>query len=235
MASITYNNKTNKEFGLILTNDVSHEISTNDIEALEIEGRDGAVLLDHQRLKPIEKAFPFVLKDEVYPATSKISEWLGAKGWRDLELSWDPNFVYKATVLKTLNIEEVVKRFGKLRVAFYVHPIKVYKDSRQLQSISNGQTVQNRGNVPSKPILEITGSGNAEITINERLTRLENLQGGVTIDMQNWLMHHNYVAQWDKLLRTESSDYPYLDVGSNRISWTGNISVKLAKYEGVKL
>lgn len=235
MAEIMYNGISSREFGLRIENNVVYELSSNDVEALPVPGRDGVLLVDNKRLNPVDRNIPFILIDEVFPKISKISEWLGAKGWHELELSWDSDFVYKATNINTISIEEVLRQFGKFQAVFLVHPIKYYKDSLNAQPVSNGETVLNRGNVPAQPKLELTGSGDGVITINGRRTVLENVQGSIILDMEKKLVYRDGLTEWDKLVREEGAVYPYLDPGNNTISWTGDFTVKLTKNEGVRI
>lgn len=235
MAEIIYNGKSSKEFGLRLTNNVAHELSSNDIETVPVPGRDGVLLIDNKRLKPVERGFPFRMYEDVVANSSEISEWLGVKGWHDLELSWDSDFVYRATIINTIAIEEVLRQLGKFQAVFLVHPIKYYKDSLTAQPVSNGEVVLNRGNVPAQPKLELTGNGNTTITINGRKTVLENVQGSIVLDMQKKMVYRDGLPEWDKLVREEGAGYPYLDPGENTISWTGAFTVNLTKNEGVRI
>lgn len=235
MANIIFNDISSDAFGLDIMNDVTHELSSNDIGLVPIEGRDGVLLQDNQRLKPVEKAFPMVLKNDVYATTSDISEWLNVKGWKGLELSWDPNYLYQATVINPISIDEVVKQFGKVRVVFLVHPIKYLKSSLPSRSIAKGQTVVNHGNVKAKPIIRLNGNGNTVLTINGRRTPLENIQGHITLDMHKNMVYSGNLSAWDKVLREENSHKPYLDIGNNVINWTGDFTATIIPYEGVKL
>ena len=130
MVEFIYNGKSTKEFNLRIINEVTHELSSHDIETEVVPGRDGVLLLDNQRLKPVERTFPLRLADDVYQSTTEIAEWLGVKGWHDLEFSWDSDFIYQATVINTISISEVLKQLGKLQVTFLVHPIKYFKEIR---------------------------------------------------------------------------------------------------------
>ncbi|WP_225743375.1 distal tail protein Dit [Marinilactibacillus sp. Marseille-P9653] len=235
MANIKYNGKNSEELGLIMVNEVEHELASNDIEVLEIEGRDGVLLFDKQRLKPIEKAYPMHLRKDVYQSTAPISEWLNVKGWHELLLSWDPDYQYKATVINSISIEEVIKQFGKIRVAFLVHPIKFLKTSLVERTLTKGQIINNRGNVRADPIITLTGNGDTVITINGRRTVLEDVQGSIVLDMQNSMVYSGNLSAWNKLVRESNSHKPYLDVGNNTINWTGTFTAKIKMFEGVKL
>lgn len=234
MVEFIYNGRSTREFNLKIVNEVSHELSSHDIEPKVVPGRDGVVLLDNQRLKPVERAFPLRLIDDVYQSTTEIAEWLGVKGWHDLEFSWDSGFVYRATVINTISISEVLKQLGKLQVTFLVHPVKYFKDN-PITAIINGGSVFNRGNVEAKPLIELTGSGNTVITINGRRTVLEDIQGSITLDMKNRMVYSGNLSAWEKVVREENVVFPRLDVGNNKISWTGDFTMQMVENGGVRI
>lgn len=234
MVELIYNGRSSKEFNLRIINEVTHELSSHDIETEVVPGRDGVLLLDNQRLKPVERAFPLRLNDKVYQSTSEIAEWLGVKGWHDLEFSWDDDFIYQATVTNTISISEVLKQLGRLQVIFLVHPIKYFKDNPRT-TITKGETIINRGNLEAKPLIELTGSGDTVITINGRRTVLEDIQGSIILDMKNRMIYKDNLSAWEKVVREENAVFPYLDVGNNEISWSGNFTMKMAKNEGVRI
>lgn len=235
MAEIIYNGQSTKDFNLRIINDVTHVLSSNDVETMPIAGRDGVLLIDNQRLKPVERSFPMKIFDNVYPKTVEIAEWFGVKGWHDLELSWDNEFIYRATVINTISIQEVLKQLGRVQVVFLVHPVKHLKTSLQPIYISKGQTIINTGNVLAKPIIEMSGNGNTVITINGRRTPLEDVQGSIVLDMQRQMVFSGNLSAWDKLLREENAHKPYLDIGNNVITWTGDFTMQMTTYEGVRI
>lgn len=234
MAEIIYNGQSTKDFNLRILNDVTHELSSYDIEAQAVPGRDGVLLLDNQRLKPVDRGFPLRLGDDVYPKTTEIAEWLGVKGWHELELSWDEGYIYQATVINTISISEVLKQLGRLQVVFLVHPIKYFKDNSKV-TVAKEETIVNRGNVEAYPLIELTGSGNTTITINGRKLSLEDVQGSITLDMKNRMIYKGNLSAWDNVVREENSEFPYLDVGNNKVSWTGDFTMSMVKNEGDRI
>lgn len=234
MAEIIYNGVSTKDYNLRIINEVSHELSSHDIETEVVPGRDGVLLLDNQRLKPVERAFPLRLIDDVYQSTTEIAEWLGVKGWHDLELSWDEGYIYQATVINMISISEVLKQLGRLQVVFLVHPIKYFKDNSKI-TVTKEESLINRGNVKAHPLIELTGSGNTVITINGRRTVLEDVQGSITLDMKNRMVYKGNLSAWEKVVREENAVFPHLDVGNNKVSWTGDFTMKMVKNEGVRI
>lgn len=219
---------------------MSHISSTYDIEMIEIAGRDGALLVDNQRLKPVEQAFPFVVKPKgkkLSQVASELSDWLGAKGYQDFEKSWDSDYVYRATYLETFELDEVISQFGRVQLAFLFHPIKYLKSEQQEITVTNGQTIVNKGNVPSNPIIKLTGSGDTTLTINGRQTKLKGIQGELIWNAERKLVYKgNFTSQWGVVV-AEQGQYnaPMLDVGANVISWTGDFAMKMVTNGGVKI
>ncbi|EQL77819.1 phage tail protein, partial [Streptococcus pyogenes UTMEM-1] len=157
------------------------------------------------------------------------------KGWHDLALSWDKDYIYRASVVNLFEIDEILKQFGRLKVNFLIHPIKYLKTGKQEVSLVNGGTLQNPGNVQAKPILKIKGTGDGVLTINSFKTGLENVQGELVIDMERHLVYKGVLSAWDNIVRTEHHRMPLFDVGQNKISWTGSFTITAVPNWGVKV
>ncbi|HGM9257588.1 TPA: distal tail protein Dit, partial [Streptococcus pyogenes] len=177
MRYIEFNGTKSNDLGLLLERERSIKSTNNDVDLIEVAGRDGVLIKDNERLKAVEQDFPFSLVGDVTANQQKISEWLHVKGWHDLALSWDKDYIYRASVVNLFEIDEILKQFGRLKINFLIHPIKYLKTGKQEVSLVNGSTLQNPGNVQAKPILKIKGIGNGVLTINGFKTGLENVQG----------------------------------------------------------
>lgn len=219
---------------------MSHISSSYDVETIEIAGRDGALLVDNQRLKPVEQAFPFVVKPKgkkVSQVADDLSAWLGVKGYQDFEKSWDSDYLYRAIYLESFELDEIISQFGRVQLAFLFHPIKYLKLEQREITVSNGQTITNKGNVPANPLIKLTGSGDTTITINGRKTMLKGIQGELIWDAERKLVYRgNFTSQWNVVV-AEQGQYnaPKLDVGNNKISWTGNFTMKMVQNGGIKI
>lgn len=217
-----------------------HVSSVYDVDTVEIAGRDGALLVDNQRLKTVEQAFPFVVKPKgrkVSQVADELSAWLAVKGYQDFEKSWDSDYIYRATYLESFELDEIISQFGRVQLAFLFHPVKYLKSEQREITVSNGQTINNKGNVPANPLIKLTGSGDTTITINGRKTMLKGIQGELIWDAERKLVYKgNFTSQWGVVV-AEQGQYnaPMLDVGANVISWTGNFTMKMVQNGGVKI
>lgn len=238
MTYFVFNGKSNKDFGLEVAGGKIHSTSSNDVERVTVPGRDGDLLISKNRLNSVERSFPVNLVNEnglIATNISAVSEWLGVLGYQDLTLSYEPEFVYKATYLETFSIEETLRQFGKTNITFICHPIKFYKDGQTSVNLTNGQNFQGKGNVIAKPIIVIRGNGTTTLTINGRKTKLKDVQNTITLDMQANQVFSGNLPAWDKVVRAPQYQWPYLDPKANQISWEGDFSVSIIPNWGVKI
>ncbi|RLK63149.1 phage tail protein [Atopobacter sp. AH10] len=236
-AYIQFNGQRSDDFGLRIYNNVSHESTGFDVETVVVPGRDGELLLSNRRLKAVEKTFPFRLLSDVRvtEVQEKISNWLNVEGYKPLLLSWDSAFEYKAAFIKTFEVEEVLRNFGKLQVTFLVHPIKYYVDGLIERPLKNGENLRGRGNELAHPIIKLKGNGDCVLKINDRETHLKNIEGGIILDMQSNTVYQGKQGAWDKFIRSPQSVKPYLDIDANKITWTGDFSATIMPFWGSKV
>lgn len=238
MTTFIFNGKTNTEFGLRVAEGKKISTSGFDVERVAVPGRDGDLLISNNRLNSAELSFPVnFVKEKGLIATEvyKISEWLNVAGYKDLIISYDPDFIYRAAYLETFSIEETMRQFGKTTINFVCYPIKFYKQGRKTQKLTNGASFNGLGNVNAKPIITLVGSGDCTLTINGRKTKLRGVQGKITIDMQANQVFKDNLPAWDKVVRSPQFQMPYYDFGRNLVSWDGNFEVFTIPNWGVKL
>lgn len=238
MTTFTFNGKTNTEFGLRVAEGKKISTSGLDVERVAVPGRDGELLISNNRLNSAELSFPVnFVKEKGLIATEvyKISEWLNVAGYKDLTISYDPDFIYRAAYLETFSIEETMRQFGKTTINFVCYPVKYFKDSMQRQNLSNGLALNGKGSVKAKPIIKLTGNGETVLTINGRKTKLKDVQGNIVLDMQSNQVYSGNLSAWNKVVRSPEFVMPYLDAGRNLISWTGNFTAEITPFWGVKL
>lgn len=236
MGNFIFNGVSSLTHGLRVTKDYIITSTGNDVEVIAVPGRDGELIIPNKRLKskPIELPCTIKSNKPLSEVAVDISNWLLVDGYKDLTLSWEPEFVYKASYIETFEIATIMKQFGTIKLNFKCHPIKFYKDGLAKMSVSNGLAINGKGNVQAKPIIKLTGNGTTTLSINGRRTMLKDVQGSIVLDMQAGQIYSGNLPAWDKVVRAPQYQMPYLDPGRNLISWDGNFSVELTPYWGVK-
>lgn len=237
MGSFTFNGVSSTTHGLRVTSDYVINSTGNDVETVAVPGRDGDLLISRNRLKSVTIELPCTVLSnrKLTDAGSEISNWLNVDGYKDLTLSWDPDFIYRSAFIETFEIAGLMRQFGKVKLNFLTYPVKFYKQGRATQTLSNGATINGLGNVKAKPIITLVGSGDCTLTINGRKTKLKAVQNKITLDMQANQVYSGNLQAWDKVVRSPQFQMPYLDAGRNLISWDGNFTVSMIPNWGVKL
>ena len=229
MGTFTFNGTDSSKFGLRVTSDYVINSTGQDIDTVAVAGRDGDLLLPNNRLKSVTIELPCTIMSnrKLTDVESDISNWLNVDGYKDLTLSWDPDFIYRSAFIETFEIASLMRQFGKVKLNFLTYPIKFYKQGRTTQTLSNGATVNGLGNVNAKPIITLVGSGDCTLTINGRKTKLRAVQNTITLDMQARQVFSGNLPAWDKVVRAPQYQMPYLDYGRNLISWDGDFTVSM--------
>lgn len=237
MGTFTFNGVSSTTHGLRVTNDYVINSTGSDVETVAVPGRDGDLLISKNRLKSVTLELPCTILStrKLTDAGSEISNWLNVDGYKDLTLSWDPDFIYRSAFIETFEIAGLMRQFGKVKLNFLTYPVKFYKQGRATQTLSNGATVNGLGNVNAKPIITLVGSGDCTLTINGRKTKLKAVQNRITLDMQANQVYSGNLQAWDKVVRSPQFQMPYLDAGRNLISWDGNFTATMIPNWGVKL
>ncbi|WP_215194744.1 distal tail protein Dit [Streptococcus parasanguinis] len=237
MGTFTFNGTDSSQFGLRVTSDYVINSTGQDIDTVAVAGRDGDLLLPNNRLKSVTIELPCTIMSnrKLTDAESGISNWLNVAGYKDLTLSWDPDFIYRSAFIETFEIAGLMRQFGKVKLNFLTYPVKFYKQGRTTQTLSNGATVNGIGNVNAKPIITLVGSGDCTLTINGRKTKLRAVQNTITLDMQARQVFSGNLPAWDKVVRAPQYQMPYLDAGRNLISWDGSFTAEMIPNWGVKL
>ena len=237
MGTFTFNGTSSTTHGLRVTNDYVINSTGNDVETVAVPGRDGDLLISKNRLKSVTLELPCTVLStrNLTDAGSEISNWLNVDGYKDLTLSWDPDFIYRSAFIETFEIAGLMRQFGKVKLNFLTYPVKFYKQGRSTQTLSNGTTVNGIGNINAKPIITLVGSGDCTLTINGRKTKLRGVQGKITLDMQANQVYKDNLPAWDKVVRSPQFQMPYLNAGRNLISWNGNFAVYMIPNWGIKL
>lgn len=237
MGSFTFNGVSSTTHGLRVTSDYVINSTGNDVETVSVPGRDGDLLISKNRLKSVTIELPCTVLSsrKLTDAESDISNWLNVDGYKDLTLSWDPDFIYRSAFIETFEIASLMRQFGKVKLNFLTYPVKFYKQGRITQTLSNGATINGLGNVKANPVITLVGSGDCTLTINGRKTKLRAVQNTITLDMQARQVFSGNLPAWDKVVRAPQYQMPYLDAGRNLISWDGDFTVKMAPFWGVKL
>lgn len=141
---------------------------------------------------------------------------------------------YKYKIIEQIDFERLIK-FRIATITFHIQPFKYsVQENRKNYLIDENKSridIRNSGNIYSRPILDIKGTGNISIYLNNELIfaiALGNLQE-IIIDTCNMEAYLGTTL----LNRIVAGDYDKfkLNIGKNTITWTGNInSIEISNF-----
>ena len=80
--------------------------------------------------------------------------------------------------------------------------------------------INNPGNVPSEPIITLTGTGEITLMINGTIIELSDMDGEIVIDSQLQEAYRGTTSLNNRM----SGDFPVLLPGQNAVSWSGDVT-----------
>lgn len=143
---------------------------------------------------------------------------------------YDPRYIYKVVVINNPTFSGNISAMRGVPFTFDVSfaPFKYRVGGERAIEFNKPQKIYNPERYESYPLIKIYGQGNISIFINNRETKLKNIENTIIIDSNEDVMevykenngelinlHDNFVG---------SQNFPYLDSGMNQISWNGNVS-----------
>ena len=195
----------------------------------EIDGRDGDIITE-LGYSAYDKAISIGLYGDF--DIDQIISYFNSSG--QVVFSNEPDKYYNYTILAQIDFNRLI-RFRTATVKFHCQPFKYsQEDNSKTFTIDEGTTsiqIRNAGNIYSKPVLTITGTGDLGIYLNGMqifAIALGSLNQ-IIIDTNNM---NAYLGE-TLLNRIVTGDYNNfkLNSGLNTISWSGNISqIKIDNY-----
>ena len=191
-------------------------------ETIEIDGLDGDIVIE-QGYKAYDKVIKIYLKD--LSVINDVMDWLTGEG--NLITSSEDEYYYKVKVIEGIDFQRFVStRTGE--IVFHVQPFKYLVDESDInasasQITNQSMTVSNQGNISSKPLIRLTGSGTVTFKLN-----------GFDVFTYTFPTDDTYVdidsEEQDAFVgptlknRNMNGDFPVLASGSNTITWTGTLT-----------
>lgn len=153
-------------------------------------------------------------QDEIDTLIKEILVWLD--GSSELIFSDYPNYYYDATIINSIPIERLFKRYRRFIVTFEVQPFSKSKIPVIVDKITTSEQTINVSTYYDTPlIVNLEATGNIEIHINDTIMHLTELEVPIVIDGE--LMNVSD-GNGTNLNNHMTGDFPKLKPGENTIS-----------------
>lgn len=193
--------------------------------AEEIDGRDGDIvtLLGYGAY---DKEFQIGLYDDF--DIDQIIEYFNSSG--TVTFSNEEDKYYNYQIVEQIDFEKLL-RFKKATVKMHVQPFKYSIADNSKTFTITGETasidIRNNGNIYSKPIITLTGTGTINLYLNGNQVFAINLASTteqIAIDINNMNAYDPTTNNFLNRLVTGNYDNFKLAIGKNTITWTGSIT-----------
>ena len=190
------------------------------IEHVTIPGRAGEVTLTEgdDIYNSYIQSIPLIVDSAADVAAAE--QWLRGSGY--LTLSSQSNRKQMARVINSVEFKKHSRNssWWEATVQFYCEPLKESTSSSTVDVTSSGTTVNNPGDVISRPLITVAGSGNVTVTIGGNTISITGLVSGWKIDSDlQWVLDGTTPKQG-----VYTGSFPVFNPGNNTVAWTGSIT-----------
>lgn len=190
------------------------------VSFITMPGRHGTIRYDEKSYEDITIAVSCGFVGNIMDKLQRIKAWLFESGESDLIFSFSPDKRYIAQVVNRIDFEFALSKIGSFIIVFHCRPFQYAVTNTPLIVTAKDTNYINTGTVASEPIIDIYGSGDVAVKINDDTFSLANLISHATV---NSVLQEVYSASYQNLNNTMSGEFPQFVVGDNNITWEGNV------------
>lgn len=221
--SIYFNNKNSyKDLDLLLVEASSNPVGTENVELIEVEGRNGTLTRKLGTYKDKIRKIKFRLNtsdEKYYRRIDEIISWLNIIEDNSLVFSYDRERKYKVKVIQCGDITRQLQWYGDFEVIFTCEPFKFPIEDDVISTTQKIFTIYNDGNIKSEPYMKIIGSGNITVFVNGQTIILNNVSEYIELDSMFFLCKKGLTNEMSKM----NGKFPIFEIGENSIEITGNV------------
>ena len=215
---VIINNQNTKNLGFALVGRPSIPSSDKKYEAIEVEGRDGALtkFIGYQDLK-FSLKFNILFQSDIKQKLREIKGLLSVA--KTLAFDDSPNFFYKIKQAQISDTETIIKSSGVFTVEFIADPFEFESSSVLEYENPSNLLIRNNTTYFSQPVLKIFGQGNIKLFVNDELVEIKQINEGIVIDSEMQEAYYNDNNMNHQML----GSFPVFAIGENKIRTEGNI------------
>ncbi|MDY2734871.1 distal tail protein Dit, partial [Intestinibacter sp.] len=167
MRKLIFNNICSEEIGIIVVEGPPEILAQEEYEEIEVEGRNGNLIVNKGTYKDIEKGFLLTtieLDLDIEIIIEKIKKWLFEIKDNKLLYAIDNKYNIVKKVIMEEDIKTSFEEYGDFKVKFLCEPF-YYKLNEKPIILTTQGNVYNDGDFESEPCIKIYGTGDIQLTI----------------------------------------------------------------------
>lgn len=208
-----FNNINSKDMGIRINKLPPRVFPMEKKELIEISGRDGYLTIKENAYMPITLIIECSTTKEAN--VNMVAKWLTGRG--NLILSTEADKYYEAEIINEISITNVLLYYKTFIIEFRCQP---YKKSLTLSvvNLNQGQNIINLESTgKTYPILEIEGTGEFEVSINDKNIYIDDIDSDIKVDME--LQNATSIDGLINLNNKVNGEYNHLKQGQNIINF----------------
>lgn len=170
--NVVFNGVSSLDLHALVEHPPEYTFPEKEVNTVHIPGRSGDVILPNHSWKNGTINYQMAIdarKGEYGKIAGRLVEWLQSPiGYKRLEDSFNPHLYQMATYINGGSISNIYNQAGQIEVSFSCLPqryLKIGERPIKVTNVGDWYVIKSPTGFPSKPILEIFGSGSFYITI----------------------------------------------------------------------
>lgn len=196
------------------------------ITPTSVPGRTGDILLDDEGYENYDRIYKVAILADNQPMNileQKIKRWLLSDvNYHKLTDTYNHGYFFKAFVDTPFSIMPITHNLAEAEIIFNCKAYKYAESGLQSTALTSPSKINNDEYFTSRPIIQIFGSGEITLHINNNSYYIENCTRGMYLNSE---IGQAYTSDELTLLNNDIkfTDFPILESGLNDISWTGDV------------
>ena len=211
-----------EDYGILISKRPSIPSSARRVSYIDIPGRHSKLRYDEEAFDDITILVECVVNSmgSLQGKIDTIKAWLFGANEGDLIFSFQPDKRYRAQVVNAIEFEQVYRYTSRFPIVFNCRPFKYAVQNNLLTITESGSFITNPGTIKSEPVISVYGSGDMELTVGSEVILLKEISDKIIL---NSVLQDAYDEEGLSLNFKMKGEFPHLEIGLNKISWTGNV------------
>lgn len=217
--SLTFNGVTSDSLGVIVERYPDRVIPERIVETIRVPGRNG-YLTRTEGFRNVTQDYDIYVSAAAVglpSAAASMTAWLLApEGYQRLEDSYNPGIYRMGRLTNPQDLKNFFNRFGRCTLSFDCMPQRWLTSGEVTTTYTADATIDNPTAFEALPLIEVTGSGDIEISLGGYIVQIDDLSGSVTLDCESQNAYDGSTNLNSQITLVNGS-FPRLNPGANTL------------------
>lgn len=224
--SLTFNGVTSDSIGVIVERYPNRVIPERIVETIRVPGRNG-YLTRTEGFSNVTQDYDIYVSAAAVglpSAAASMTAWLLApEGYQRLEDSYNPGIYRMGRLTNPQDLRNFFNKFGRCTLSFDCMPQRWLTSGEVTTTYTSGTTIDNPTAFEALPLIEITGSGDIEISLGGYTVQIAGLTGAISLDCEAQNAYDGS-TNLNSQITLVNGAFPRLNPGANTLAFSGTVS-----------